>query len=276
MTSKARLLFLFIVLTIKGTGQTDFATEQLLSIATTEEEIYKKIVEDPDFYNDVDLERRINELVQSYRAYLIDNPKDVNALILYGKLLRRVGERDQAFTAFLKADELDPEIAVVKQQIGTHLAEEGRGKAALPFYLQATDFEPDVAIYHFGLGQLLYRYRDEFISEKLFTRDALDREMMKAFLKAASLEPDNFDFQMRLGEAYYDQNSPDWKSALLHWKKMRDDLDEGIDFEIINLHYARVLGKLGRAQEAREICQTVVHPKLQKSKQQVLSEITLH
>lgn len=276
MTSKARLLLLFIVLAIKGTGQTDFATEQLLSIATTEEEIYKKIVEDPDFYNDVDLERRINELVQSYRAYLIDNPKDVNALILYGKLLRRVGERDQAFTAFLKADELDPEIAVVKQQIGTHLAEEGRGKAALPFYLQATDFEPDVAIYHFGLGQLLYRYRDEFISERLFTRDALDREMMKAFRKAASLEPDNFDFQMRLGEAYYDQNSPDWKSALLHWKKMRDNLDEGIDFEIINLHYARVLGKLGRAQEAREICQTVVHPKLQKSKQQVLSEITLH
>ncbi|MEM8867081.1 MAG: hypothetical protein AAGC73_02325 [Verrucomicrobiota bacterium] len=269
----ALLLFFFAS---SLSAQTDFAAERLLTIATTEEAIYKKIAEDPDFYNDVDLERRINELVQSYRGYLVDNPDDVNALILYGKLLRRVGEREQAFNAFLKADELDPEIAVVKQQIGTHLAEEGRGKAALPFYLQAADLAPEVGIYHFGLGQLLYQSRDDFISEGLFTRDALDREMVKAFREAALLEPDNFDFQMRLGEAYYDQASPDWKSALLHWKKMSENMTEGIDFEVITLHRARVLGKLGRAQEARELCKDVQHPKLQKSKQEVLSEIALH
>ena len=35
-----------------------------------------------------DLDRRINELIQSYRTYLLDQPDDVSAYILYGKLLR--------------------------------------------------------------------------------------------------------------------------------------------------------------------------------------------
>ena len=141
-------------------------------IAEKETQIYQKIAENPEFYSEDDLDRRINELVQSYRTYLLDQPDDVSAYILYGKLLRRVQENDQAFLAFLKADELDPEIAVVKQQIGNHLAEEGKGKAALTFYLQAVELEPETAVYHFALGQLIYNFKDEFIKSGVFTQDA--------------------------------------------------------------------------------------------------------
>ena len=130
----------------------DLASKRLLNIAEKETQIYQKIAENPEFYSEGDLDRRINELVQSYRTYLLDQPDDVSAYILYGKLLRRVQENEQAFLAFLKADELDPEIAVVKQQIGNHLAEEGKGKAALTFYLQAVELEPETAVYHFALG----------------------------------------------------------------------------------------------------------------------------
>jgi tetratricopeptide (TPR) repeat protein len=207
---------------------------------------------------------------------LLDQPDDVSAYILYGKLLRRVQEREQAFIAFLKADELDPKIAVVKQQIGNHLAEEGKGKAALTFYLSAIDLEPETAIYHFALGQLIFDFREEFFSQNIFTQDALEREMLKAFRQAATLAPENFDYQMRLGEAYYDLVSPDWKSALLHWNKLRKQASTSLQIEILNLHRARVLGKLGRNEEAQSLLDQVLNPALQKSKGQVLDEIAQH
>ncbi|MGZ0654040.1 hypothetical protein ACWPKO_01080 [Coraliomargarita sp. W4R53] len=258
------------------THGSDFASNRLLDIAEKENKIYQKIAEDPEFYSEDDLDRRINELVQSYRSYLSDQPDDVSAYILYGKLLRRVQENEQAFIAFLKADELDPEIAVVKQQIGNHLAEEGKGKAALTFYLRAVDLEPDTAVYHFALGQLIYDFRAEFIKDNIFTQDALEREMLKAFRQASKLAPDNFDYQMRLGEAYYDLTSPDWKSALLHWKQLSKQATSRLQIEILDLHRARVLGKLGRQQEAQALLDQVITPALQNSKQQVLDEIATH
>ncbi len=100
--------------------------------------------------------------------------------------------------------------------------------------------------------------------------------MLKAFRQAATLAPDNFDFQMRLGEAYYDLSSPDWKRALVHWNKLQQQAANGLQGEILNLHRARVLGKLGRIEEAREATSLVKNPALQKSKQQVLTEIAQH
>ena len=272
-----RLIACFLVFFGAVCGQsTDLASSQLLAIAEKEASIYRKIAEDPEFFSESDLERRIDELVQSYRRYLADQPNDASAYVLYGKLLRRLGEYDQAFVAFLKADELDPGIAVVQQQIGNHLAEQGKGKAALTFYLNAVSIEPETAVYHFGLGQLLHDFRSEFIGDGIFTRDALEREMLKAFRQAATIAPQNFDFQMRLGEAFYDLSSPDWKSALVHWNKLRKQTATDLQGEILDLHRARVLGKLGRIEEAREATTHVKNPALQNSKQQVLSEIAQH
>ena len=253
--------------------QSNFASGQLLSIATKEEQIYKRLAEDPEFYNDVDLERQLQTLIESYKAYLTTHPEDVDALILYGKLLRRVQANDAAFNAFLKADELDPNIAVVKQQIGTHLAEQGKGKAALPFYIQAIDLEKNTAIYHFALGQLLAAFKADFVADEVFTVDAIERETLKAFRQAAQLEPENFNFQMRLGEAYYDLNSPNWEAALIHWNKLSKQMDDTLSREIVNLHRARVLGKLGRKKEALVLTGNIQTPGLQVSRKKVMNEL---
>ncbi len=275
-TALLSLLSLLLLVGLASAQGSDLASNRLLAIAEKEAKIYQKIADDPEFYSEDDLERRINELVQSYRTYLLDQPDDVSAYILYGKLLRRVQENEQAFLAFLKADELDPKIAVIKQQIGNHLAEEGKGKAALTFYLSAVDLEPETAVYHFALGQLIYDFRAKFINEKIFTQDALEREMLKAFRTAAALEPENFDYQMRLGEAYYDLTSPDWKGALIHWNKLSKTTSNPLQIEILALHRARVLGQLGRAEEANTQLAKVLNPALQNSKQQVLDEMTQH
>ncbi|MGB0413326.1 MAG: tetratricopeptide repeat protein [Coraliomargarita sp.] len=276
-----RLLLLALCLPFGLSAQSEaehanFTSERLLKLAESEEKIYQKIAEDPLYYSDDDLERRITTLAQSYHNYLSDNPEDAEAHILYGKLLRRMNKPNEAFTHFLKADELDPKVPVVKQQIGNHLAEAGEGEAALLYYLQAVELAPDVAIYQYGLGELLYNFGKDYIERELYTRDAIDREILKAFRKAAELEPENLDYQMRIGEAYYDQASPDWKAALLHWNKVRDASQLGIRTEIIDLHRARVMAELGRYQEAKALAETVENPALQKSRQQVLDEIALH
>lgn len=251
-----------------------FASERLLTIAKKEEKIYQRLAEDPNFYSNEDLERRVRELAHSYSTYLSDHPNDPEAYILYGKLLRRMGRGNEAFTAFLQADKLDPNVAVVKQQIGTYLAEAGKAKAALLYYQQAVELEPTVALYHFGLGELLLNFGQDYIDTGIYTRDAIDREMLKCFKTAATLAPENFDYQMRLGEAYYDQASPEWKAALVHWSNLRREAQTGLQMEIIDLHRARVMGKLGRYEEAKELAGTVQNPALQMSKQQVLDEVS--
>lgn len=281
LCQRFQLLLLSLCLPLGLTAQSEaehahFTSERLLKIAKSEEKIYQKIAEDPLFYSDDDLERRITELAHSYRNYLKDNPDDADAHILYGKLLRRMNQPNEAFTHFLKADELEPKVAVVKQQIGNHLAEAGEGDTALIYYLQAVELDPEVAIYQYGLGELLYSFGSDYIKEELYTRDAIDREMLKAFTKALQLDPENQDYQMRLGEAYYDQASPDWKAALLHWNKVRDKSELGIRTEIIDLHRARVMAELGRYEEAKALAESIDNPALQKSRQQVLDEIALH
>lgn len=270
------LLLLSLLAAVPAFGQSSLADKRLADIALREERIYKKIAENPEFYSTDDIERHISDLIGAYSAYLLHHPKDVNALILYGKLLRRVEKYDEAFSSFLKADELDPNIAVVKQQIGTHLAEGGKAKAALPFYLRAVELEPETAIYHYALGELLHQFRATYIEEKIFTRDALEREMLKAFKKAAALQPDAFNLQMRLGEAYYDLSSPDWKAALLHWNALREKTENQLQAEILDLHRARVMAKLGRGAKAIELAEAVLTPSLQRSKRQVLDEIAQH
>lgn len=270
-------LVLFFLLTCGLNGspeRSDLAMKRLSEIAGKEEGIYKKLAEDPDFYSADDLERHVRKLSESYRSYLEDYPEDIDALILYGKLLRRLDEKEAAFAVFLKADELDPAIAVIKQQIGTHLAEQGKAKAALPFYLRAVELEPKTPEYHFSLGRLLYQFRGHFLEDKIFTRDALEREMLKAFRLTAELAPDDFDAQMRLGEAYYDLTSPDWKAALIHWNKLRKNAETALQREILDLHRAKVMGKLGRKAEAEKLLDSVTMPSLQFSKQEVLQELS--
>jgi tetratricopeptide (TPR) repeat protein len=268
---KSFLIF-FLSASLFGQTKSDPDTQRLYRISQREQKIYQQLKTNPDFYTTEDLERRVCEIVLAYSNYLSENPDDVSALILYGKLLRRIGETEQAFKIFLKADAIDPGIAVVKQQIGNYLVETDNGKAALTFYLNAVELEPGVPEYNYAIGEILHIFRDEFVRDELFTHDSLDREMIKAFQAAARLDPENFDGQMRLGEAYYDLITPDWKAALLHWEKLRKatpDYNE-LRCQILDLHRARVLTKLGRNEEARELANEITQPALQAAKKQIL------
>ena len=89
------------------TKQSNLDTERLLDISQREQKIYQQLAADPEYYSGDDLERHLNELIFSYRTYLAENPDDLSALILYGKLLRRIGKNDEAFKEYAEALSID-------------------------------------------------------------------------------------------------------------------------------------------------------------------------
>lgn len=215
------------------------------------------------------------QLARDYRSLISDNPDKLEPRLLYGKLLSRYGDSEGAREQFLLAAKIDPEVAVIHQELGNYYAEEGDYTRALAYYLNAVHYGPDEAVFHFGLGQLLASYRYQFLQDQIFDQETLDQQMIEAFSQASSLQPDNLTFQFRLGEAFYDVDSPDWEQALLHWNQLqeRDDLSP-IQVDAVRLHRARCLLNLQRHGEARQIAQQVSTPALQQTKQALLDNIS--
>lgn len=218
--------------------------------------------------------RRFHQLAAEFQSILGENPKQVEAHILYGKLLDFFGDRDGAKEQFASALHLNPDIAVVNQYMGTYHAEEGDFAQALAYYLRATELAPKEAVYFYSLGELLYTYRPGILEAGILSADQLDVEMFEAFRRAAQLAPERLDLQFRYGESFYDRPDPDWEAALAHWKRMQDRNDlTPLQSDAIRLHRARVLGELHRYQEARDAANLVVQEGLIQSRDNLIEAI---
>ena len=132
-----------------------------------------------------ELSRNAQELVALYEAHLAENPNDTNALILYGKFLNKVGQESHAIGFFLKADSLNPKLAVVKQQIGNFLVEQNRPLDALPFLTAAVEINPSVAEYHFHLGNFLYLFEEQLANSQILGKKSIESFAHECFAKAA-------------------------------------------------------------------------------------------
>ncbi len=233
------------------------AEMRLLDIHRRERKLMDAIAEDPEMQSRDSHEMRVGQLMNEYEAYLADNPDDVTARILYGKFLVRTGQSEAAIRQFLKADQLDPDVPVVKQQIGNYLAETGRYMAALPYFINATDLAPDEPVYFYQLGELLYRYREYFIEDGFYTMETLEEAMQAAFRRAAELAPENRIFQRRYAESFYDRTPPDWPGALSAWDALLEGAADEPERRTIQLHRARCLAELGRIAEARSLARSI-------------------
>jgi tetratricopeptide (TPR) repeat protein len=246
---------------------------RLLDLALQKKRLFEIVAERPDFFTEEQLADRLDHLSDAFADYVADYPGDVMGLILWARLLQIMERDEAALQLFYKADELDSEIAVVKQQIGNHLAESGQGIAALSFLFRAVELEPEQAVYHYQLGELLDHFRDEFLSEGILSRSDLDAAMQRAFREAAHLQRQDFDLQMRYGESYYDVENPDWTAALKHWQAMESAETEIFREQVILLQLARVLIELERPLEALESLEDVRHSTLRPSRDQLIERI---
>ena len=221
-----------------------------------------------------EIERRFHQLAAEFNSILADNPEQIEARLIYAKLLDYFGDRTGARDQFAEVLKRDPTVAVAYQQLGTWFAEEGEHAQALAYYLLAIEHAPGEAIYHYGVGDLLFTFRPGFLEDGAFEAATLDSMMQEAFRKAAALAPGNLAYQFRYGESFYDVPASDWAEALATWEALdaRTDLSP-LQHEAISLHRARCLGELGRYAEARALAARVTSSGLAASRRALLAAL---
>lgn len=238
------------------------AERRLLRIIRMEQGAFQRLQDAGDSLAPMERDRILSEVLSEYQNFVFDNPDYSYGFILYGKLLRRIGDFEAANMAFVRANQIDPNQAVVKQQIGNYLAEEGEFSLALPYFVAAIDLEPEVAVYPFQLGVLLHTYADLIVDRGLLARDALEREMMAALRKAYALEPANTLYLQRYAEAYFDVADPQWEVALKLWQELERRTSDALELDMIRLQRVRVHIALGQGVEAAGLLDQIDRPGL--------------
>jgi len=246
---------------------------KLMDIAQDAEKIFSDMTSGQIAQDE--FERKVLTISYRYNELIARDPNNVETLILYGKFLRRLGKNEQADIMFTHADHVSPDIAVVKQQLGNYLAEEGNYSEALKYYQKAVDLAPGEAVYHYGMGELIATFRDKFAADGVFSEKDADDRSLAEFTKACELDPSNKDFAFRRGEAYYDVVQPDWNAALVAWKDMekRTNLSP-YERDAVRLHTAKVYCELNRGAEARELLAADVVPILRATRARLLKRLS--
>lgn len=253
----------------------DPAADELASLVARQQPLLEQAATKQTPEELEDLHPRFQKLVGDYEALLARHPGFAAAHASYGLLLANpvIGERKQAAVQFLAANRLDPDIPLVKNQLGNFLAEEGKPLEALHYYLEAVALSPREPLYHHQIGTLLVEARDTFLTSGQWTRQKLDDAMLDAFAEAADLAPDRFDHAYRHAMAYYDLAEPEWPAALELWRELQEHVETAADRQLLQLHEANVLGKLGQTAQARALLRKVTEPVLAVQKQKLLAEL---
>ncbi|WP_221031403.1 hypothetical protein [Actomonas aquatica] len=201
------------------------------------------------------LRPRLQSLVFDYEQYLRRYPKKAEGYIAYSMLLGSslVDERERAKALLLKANNLDPDLAIVKNQLGKYLAEEGKPLEALNYFLSAVQLEPEQALYHFQIGQLLGAARGDFLASGEWTAEQVDAALVHALQEAVRLDPDNFAYAYRLAESHYDVAEPDWPEALAAWQALAARATDPLQQQMVQLHEANVLLAMERLDDAETV-----------------------
>jgi tetratricopeptide (TPR) repeat protein len=220
------------------------------------------------------VKRDIQTLLFDYDDFLQKYPTFSPGYVTYGLLLGKVGMRRESSMILLKANQLDPNLPIVKNQLGNYLAEEGEPVEAVNYFIAAARLAPDEPLYHYQLGRLLAAARDDFAKSGHWTPQQLDETMLAAFKRAAELAPDNIVYAYGYAESFYDLAEPKWDEALKVWGALEDRVSPGLEKETIRLQAANVLIKQRKFDHARLLLNTVTAIQLVKQKQKLLDELT--
>ena len=263
-----------VALVLCGTVRAEtLAEKSLVEIVERQHNIFERAEKEGDHLDQAWLRGELESVIKSYDVLIQKNPDYALAYGGYGMLLGKVGMTKEAVIMLLKANKLDPTLSEVKNQIGVHLAEDGKPVDALPWVTAAIDLEPKKALYHFHLGELLAAGRADFVRTGQFDDAKLDQSMLDAFQHASELKPGDFPIAYRRAKAYYELATPRWAEALGVWEKLEQNVGNDTQRQLVRLQRVNVLIKLGRPAEARPLLDTVTSADLAAEKQTLLDEL---
>jgi tetratricopeptide (TPR) repeat protein len=251
----------------------NMAERTLKRIVERQREVFATAAKQGEKMDEGSMRTQLQGIVHEYELLLRDNPNFAAGYAAYGYLLGKVDMRKESAAMLLKANQLDPDIPLVKNQLGNFMAEDGKPLQAAPYFLAAIKLEPREPIYHYQLASLLSEARDAFLKSGEWTRPALDGAMLEGFRRAHELAPDRFEFAYRYAESFYDLEKPDWELALKLWSALEEKATTPIERQTMRLHAANILLKLDRLEHARALLATVDVPELQGQKQRLAPQL---
>jgi tetratricopeptide (TPR) repeat protein len=220
------------------------------------------------------LRSQLQQICNEYDVLLRNNPRFAPAYVAYALLLGKIDNRKESIALLLKANALDKNLPVVKNQLGNYLAEEGKPVEAMNYYLSAVQLEPKEPLYHYQLGTLIAEAREDFLKTGQWTRAQLDKTMQEAFLQATLCAPGDWRYAYRYGLSFYDLETAEWEAALQFWKDFEKKLKPGVEQQTCRLHQAKVLVAQHHFDEARAALDTVTESALVKEKEKIAAELT--
>jgi tetratricopeptide (TPR) repeat protein len=278
MRSVSTPLLLIVVCAAALAARADDPSEtmpehNLKAIAERQKSLLDQAAKEGEKLDSESLRTQLQGIMHDYEILLHDNPKFAAAYASEGYLLNKVGMRREAVDLMLKANQLDPDIPLVKNQIGNYLAEDGKPLEAVSYFLAAIKLDPKEPLYHYQLGTLLHEARDDFLKSGDWTRESIDKAEHEAFRQAAELAPDRIEFTYRYAESFYDLPNPDWDGALKAWGQLEDKAKSDIERQTMRLHAANILIKQGKPDYATTLLNTITDPSLQEQKQKLIAQI---
>lgn len=275
-------ILLVIVFCFSSRMMSHANTEIAFTGITLSEKILNQIIERQEKFfrfsksNEKELTRHAQDIVAAYESYLSDNPNDFHGLILFGKFLRKVGQEEYAVELFMQADRINPKLAVVKQQLANYLIEKGKPIDAFPYFILTIELEPQEAVYHFQLGNFLFLFQKELIDEGILNRLSAQSFMHRSFLEASKLKPNDFDFQLRYAQSFFDFPESNKLNALTTWEKIEKNFPDKstLEQDYFRLCRARILLELDRQGDASTLINTVSSKPLKKARDALLLQAT--
>ena len=221
-----------------------------------------------------DVRPKLQRVADDYEVLVAAHPGFAAAWAAYGLFLCEpvVEQRRTALALLFKANGLDGELPLVKNQIGVLLAEEGRMIEALNYFLAASDLAPKEALYHFQNGLVLDEARESFLKTQAWTTATIEKTVLEAFRRAVELAPERTDYAYRAAEAYYGLAEPRWEEAYKTWSALEQRLSGDIEKQAVRLHMARVQWKIGHAAVARELAGSVDVAELKGQRAKLFAE----
>lgn len=257
-----------------ATGE-NMAERTLKKIVERQRDIFAEAAKQGDKVDEGNLRQQLQSITHEYELLIRNNPQFAAGYAAYGYLLCKVDMPQEATAMLMRANQLDPDIPLVKNQLGNVLAENGKPLQAAPYYLAAIKLEPNEPLYHYQLGTLLSEARNQFLNAEsgAWTRASLDGAMHEAFRRAAELAPDRLEFTYRYAKSFYDLEKPNWEEALKVWSKVEEKALTPAARQLARLQAANVCLKAGKAAHAQALLDTVSDPSLQEEKQKLVAQL---
>ncbi len=258
---------------LRGADSESLSERTLRQIVERQKQLFAEAEKQGEKLDEDAFHSQAQSIAHDYDRLLADNQNFADAYAAYGNFLGKVGMEKEGLAMLLKANQIDPDIPFVKNQIGNYLAEHGQPIDAAQYFLAAIKLAPNEPLYHYQLGRLLQVGRDTFLKSGEWNRAALDRAMHDAFRRATELAPDRFEFAYDYGMSFYDLETPDWDGALKVWSALEEKAQTPIERQTMRLHAANIFIKMGKLDHAKALLDTVDVPDLQGQKQKLVAQL---